>query len=787
MKQEMIYRMRRKVKHFLPFYLFTFLFFLSSCNLFIEEVEDENGNKAVPQHTGVGYDKPVTVEESGCEVTYQYKNNVRRVEGDALRYVKYVEYDETSSLIEIHYDANTPSSMLPVPGEILVSTHIETFPMGVNHLLQNRTFEDGVWKYLGTLALLQDTYEVLNIDGQLTVEEETYEVIAEEPEDSVQGTRAEDPKDDGWIGVDRAKVRFKDGFELQVGLGDVSFETPYGVAVNLVMNPKDNYLRLKTAFDFTGFSLSNMKFNYINEVEQKMDMKVEGQLNFSKELFHFKPVKGKPILIGPVVLVFFVDLIGTVGIDVTGGLRITKWSCIEKTYKVDLNSVSMKLTKTEEKRNEPLTIQSAIFTGKAGVTVDIPIGLGIYGKILSVKLKPSVWAGVEASSPEFVKSDKNIFDIKDNSGLDFKATLDLKLGVDLDVSMSNIFGFDFFKETKDIKAAMKKVKNAADKDQKYQEMANKQIDRFSKQQDLEHNYGDIINTNYNSYLPIGTFTLFHKFYTWYPKLKDSSFKIEHIMEDQHSQMSFVGQYQIENQGFFALMGKHYVPALRITNGKDQHVGTIFPEEGGVNAELDRNETYHFRIPTIEDNKTYIATPCYFPHPVSEGDPEAMDKGLPFCATTPSVNINDVKVTALNIRHSSDGYFFDSQGNSYNYELVYHVDTYTSVKGYSNMYYWSILENRSGERMDSNTKQVEKKDGTYIYHWTISVLTNKLPKSRLLEFKCSLQTLEGVRKTGNTYSIMLHSQGNYDILDDGTGFSLDNIPIDKITNEELEQE
>ncbi|MBR6997885.1 MAG: hypothetical protein IKI19_03670, partial [Prevotella sp.] len=135
---------------------------LASCNLFIDEddVIDENGFANVPIHSGMGYDHPITINDAGCTITYQYNSNVRLLSyEEQQRYIVDTKQDQAGAFLEIHYRLDTPSDLLPVPGEILVSTEVGTFPMGINHRVESRYEDDGVIKCLCGFSKLEETFK----------------------------------------------------------------------------------------------------------------------------------------------------------------------------------------------------------------------------------------------------------------------------------------------------------------------------------------------------------------------------------------------------------------------------------------------------------------------------------------------------------------------------------------------------------------------------------------------------------------------------------------------------
>ena len=746
------------------------LIFFSGCNLFIEDEEDQQGFKSVPQHTGEGYDAPVTVEQGDATVTYQYNDNVRVLTGEVLQYIRHVEYDHTTVLCEVHFDANTPERLLPVPGEILVSTEVGTFPMGINHRVESRYEDDGVIKCLCGFSKLEETFKQLEIDGHLNMGHEDYFVEAENPE-APQGDEA--PSDTrAEFDVDGVKVSINDkGVSLTFPLAPpAGFKfTGAKVAPTLTMDKDKNYVRIGFGLDFTNFSLSNMKFSFTQEVEFRTDITLEGEADFSQSIAKFHPLKGHVVTIGPVLLVFFVDIDVVLSASTTASVSQSVWKHKKKVIDIDLKNLTCKARPTEDVKNDPWTVKG-MFKGKVGPQVDITFGMGIYGRVLTVNLIPSIFFGIEATLPPLTNAVQEAYELVKQSGADLKLTLELKISVILNLSLNDIFGIDL----RNTKKALREVERIAKTDNEI----------YKKLDEAQQNASTDDDNKLGPEFPLGSWDLWIRHWPWYPVIDDNSFKIENIFSYLTETSTFKGEFKINKEGLLSsLMGRHYVPALRITRGKN-YQGVIFPEEGGMEARVESGKTYHFKIPATEDNKTYTATPCYFLYPVKENDPEALDKGLNFNATSPSVHIDDVSVVYMKDEFSEEGNIFNDKGQSYRHKYTYHIETRISVYGLENMAFWSVREDRSNTLYRSNRHNAEKqRDGTYIYRWDVTIYANLDDYATKLTFISNAHNKNGdVLKPGNTYVIRCHSSGTYDIVDDGEGFSLSGLKIPEISRE-----
>lgn len=722
MDRKAIDKLKGKVKvlfTFLPFYFLTFS--LASCNLFIEEEDDGQEFKNVPVHIGEGYDAPVTTKENGCEVTYQYKKDVRVVsQEDQDRYITFVDQDVTTMFIEVHYAASTPEELLPVPGEILLSQSNERFPYGCCHRLQTRTLEDGVYKYLGTFASLKETFESLLIDGELTTREEVYEVMPEMDTDDMinqSRTRATSYTIDGMTVTMGDSI----GFNIPLGFSGTVDLSDHG-SITVAAEKSKNYYTVSNSFSFAGFSLDNMKFKLVQDVDEYESMSVTISGSGSKRILRFRPVRRYAINFSALVVVLFVNIDFNLTANASATFEFNRHKHIVYTYTIDLYN------KTIEKDKEVITdTDSRVDTmigGSFGVELQIQIGLGIYGKVLSVRIIPTFWAGVEATLPI---SKGLSWDIKEGAGLKFRVTFRIQVGVFLDATLSALFGDEFSKDIKKLKNSLDKLKeDAISKSAQYQALVNAQESDINnvlanagtdQNKDKDEPMGAVFSTD--TWDVIDPVEL-----PWYPKIKDKSFKIvksweRNFQDIEKSKLTFYAEFKIKDIGFFAALGTKYTPALRIMKGNDV-VTTLFPDEGGMNAKVKKGQTYHFTLYDTNDDVTYTAIPCYFGYPVTRYEPDALDKGLPFCSTSPMITISDVELNGTDMKYKEGGGF--GENNNYEYDYIFKISTFAALRGISNMTSWGLEERKTHKSYDSS-KSTQDYDGTYKMNWTFHRYTH----------------------------------------------------------------
>ncbi|MBR6319924.1 MAG: hypothetical protein IKR50_05755 [Prevotella sp.] len=793
----------RKALSFLQ--IFAVTVFFTSCNLFIDEEALESEDPVfdnVPEHTGEGYDAPVTVNSSGCEVTYQLKSDVRLItKEDQQRYIVSAQHDATNAFIEIHYDPKTPEDHLPVPGEVLLCNDVtDKFPMGCNHRVQHRVDEDGVIKFVATFCTLEDTYEKLDINGTVTQQyNDEFDVVStgpveidanhdpiveEEDPNAPAGARRVSFDVDGnnvsaHVELTEEKMEFKIPFSFtdQLNYGNI-----HG---GITIDKEKNFYKVTNRLDFSSFSLSDMRFTakLYQTVEEQSNIVISGGYTKSWRLFRIPAVRGKAIVIGPVVLVLFVNIDLDFSIDLSVSTTITKHKITEYTYTMDFKELTLKEEKKVVK-NEDWRFGDGSITLTVSMDLKFSFGIGIYGKIISVRIIPTFTAKIEATQPLFT-TDANgtrTFAIQDKLGVTFTLDFSVTLGVFLDLSLKNIIGSlkqvgsDAQKQLlKDLEADAKQSSEyyqaVVDSDNDMYDPSKKKYERADKNKEKPGDTELGLSHTFGPWHIIGPLRM-----TWFPVIKDKSFKVDKLWDKESQKMTFVGEFTCDGIGFFGLLGFHYAPALMISHGSSREA-VLFPDDGGEYANMEKGKTYRFTIPAVDDDKTYTATPCYYCRPVSNYNPDAIDKGLPFCFTSPSMAITDIKPQYIVKDYNEDGFLFAPNGEGYMYSWDFHIKTYTAGKGMKNISSWYLKEINTGlEHNFKKSSSLDKeKDGTYEQNWVISLYSND--GSSVKSMRLSFYPMYMVNKTANsgpTYTIKIYTNWTYDIVNDGNEFAMNGI-------------
>lgn len=738
----------------------------TSCNLFIEdELEEEASElsdfKNVRHHSGEGYDKPVATTEGGCDVEYQYNDNVLVVEESTQeKYITHVETDGVNVMLEVHFRADTPKELLPQPGEIFLSTATDKFPMGANHLVEKRLFEDGVYKCLMSFATLKDTFKSLLIDGKLTFEADSFSVPVEyvEEEPAMARTRAEE----GGVAPIDVQMNFGGSdFTMSMGMawsftGELAKKNKV-IHFDASMDKENNFYKVKNEFNFDKFSLDNMKADFIQTVEEKTRVTVSGGFTKIIPLIKNKAiVKGKALTIGPVVLVLFLNLDLNVTFDITGSVVITKHKQYQNIYHLDF--YEGEVTKEVKKLKDEDWKLDAQINGTVTLELSITVGIGLYGKVLSVRIIPIITAEVGVSVPFASHSSDGwtMYDISNSAGLTFTLKFKLKLGIFLDLSLKALLGSDDMqKKMRDTKDMLDKLKTSeVTNNQVYQNLIDSEADKLEDDKTM------------GAYVTFGPWDIFNpETFPWYPKLKDKSFKIVKGWDKDKKELIQTAEFELSRMGFWVAVGKQFTPALMIKKGS-KYMATIFPNEGGMDAKCKTGTTYTFDIPNDgnQSDIIYTAYPCFYERPVTYNQPNAFDKGLSFCNTSPAMTIIDVQPKDMDHRK---GMFFDKDDNMYEHEYEFSIDTHTSILGISNIKKWEIRELHNKVDQTYNKRTDNLVDGVYIMHWSFSLLTDETRKQALyLTFYPLFQTEGSGWISGDSYYVTLYTDRTYSA--EGTG-------------------
>lgn len=715
-----------------------------SCNLFIEEEDDGLEFKNVPVHTGEGYDKPVTTTQSGCEIVYQYNSEVRVLsQEDQDRYIVYAARDGANCFAEIHYLKSTPADKLPVLGEILLSTVTEKFPWGCNHRVQQRYDGGDVYKFILGFCNLEETFKDLRINGTLSMEDkEEYSIPIDremltpveddvEPDDttSVAGARRSATEFDvadglGHVKLDGPAIEFSSSYE--VPFPKIEYKEGYGQ-----LNFKDS-VNTSLSFDFSDFSIIDRQFKakMTQTVYEKWELTINGGYSKSIRLLQWPVIRGKAVVIGPVVVVLFLNFEIHMGLDIQMTGTLTREKEVQNVYEMDFKELTLSKSKPEITKDSDWTFDAAV---EASLSIDIKFvfGLGIYGKIVSVRIIPTFSIGISAKVPIMsVTTDddeeKLTSDISDKPGITFKPLdLSVTIGVYMDLKLKEILGALHDQLTSATEDILKEYEaDYKEKSEFYQAVTddeNSVLDPAKKKyyKKGEGHESEDVGLSYT----FGPWDLIsHKTIPWYPTIKDNSFKITAAWDHTTRKMSFNGEFQIDKVGYFASTTaglSQYVPVLRVVNSKDGNgkPELVYSNEAGHYENIKSGKTYHFTIPNKGDDLQYYASPGYVVRDLKVSKvSEAIDKPLPFSFTAPSLAVTKVVPLKGSKAENTDP-IYSKDGDKYPYKYTYRLDTYTAVRGTAYIDKWWVNELWTGQDSnDANTKK--ESDGIYQTKWEI---------------------------------------------------------------------
>lgn len=134
-----------------------------SCTEHSDSVEDTpTGNSQTP-----GIDIPTTVQKGKSVATYQFGKEVSQLSTNAQKnYLVKVEQDSI-----LFFLPETPDSIMPKVGKILSSPITDKLPYGLGNKVISKTEEDGLIKFVTTVASLEELFEDLHIDAEFSIED----------------------------------------------------------------------------------------------------------------------------------------------------------------------------------------------------------------------------------------------------------------------------------------------------------------------------------------------------------------------------------------------------------------------------------------------------------------------------------------------------------------------------------------------------------------------------------------------------------------------------------------
>ena len=742
-----------------------------SCNLFIDDDELEaNEFRNVPVHSGEGYDAPVKAHEGGCDIEYQFNEDVRVVEAETQdAYITSVKADEDNMSLIVSFRADTPKELLPKAGEIFLSTASNKFPMGANHRVLECEKEGDGYQCVMAFAKLEETFKTLHINGSVDFGTDSFQV-ASPPYEEEAGARTRAEGDDASVTADVKCEGNEISFSLPFSFS-LNYLHPNGLHGEATASKEKNYYKVTNEFKFDDFSLDNMKADFVQTIEESAGIVISGGFTKSARLTKnsLYILRNKPVTIGYVVLVFWISADVYLDLDITASVTISKHKKYQNIYHLDL--YEQKLTKESKVLIDKEWQLNASIEGSLGLRVELTFGIGIYGKVLSVRIIPTLRAMVTLKSPTInVNLSQLMFDISNNAGLSFTIDVSVKLGVFLDLSLKTLFG--------DSSKPMNN-KELIDKVKKGDPEAKKKFDELANQASNNDHIGEKA-----AFINLGPWVLFTREATWYPKLDDKSFQIIRSWNKDAKQMTFSAQYKLSRLGFWVGMGKQFTPGLMIKKGQ-KYITTIFPNEGGTSATCSRDKTYTFDIP-IDDNEKdimYTAYPCFFDLPWSSNMPNAFDKSLPFCNTSPRIAITDVRPYDLEVEwlaENGQGEFIED--DIYEWAYTFALKTYTSIKGMANIDSWQINEASTHARHTFKKGSDEKqKDGTYIMYWDFTVYRQNNRKFMKSLHFYPWYKIKGAKEAedGTSYVVRVWSDRTYEIVNDGNGFGTSDLAFSRM--------
>lgn len=218
---------------------------LTSCNLFIEDEEDDLSRgldlyeKTV--YTGEGWSEPATEVGDGYEITYQYQDNVKLLTEEMQDYIVSFEVDALyGALGIIDFRQDTPEQFLPRIGEMVTSHETEKMPDGIGAEVIWAGYIDGVYRVCTCSVTLDKIFKKL--DGEADIDLGKMGEARPTDESRRASTRADEGDDEFRVVTDGVKIDESEGDDGKY----CQFTLPLAFKLTTVKLPKDEDLSSST-------------------------------------------------------------------------------------------------------------------------------------------------------------------------------------------------------------------------------------------------------------------------------------------------------------------------------------------------------------------------------------------------------------------------------------------------------------------------------------------------------------------------------------------------------------
>lgn len=169
---------------------------------------------------------------------------------------------------------------------------------------------------------------------------------------------------------------------------------------------------------------------------------------------------------------------------------------------------------------------SAVLSGDIGLRTTLEICMGLYGKILSLRIFPSIYGGIHAESAPLIivgNDDEPAYDVSAKPGITPKVNWQLDAGLVLELSVFDWFKELFGKLTKEntksvLKEASEQAKNYIQEHNLTETFWNNiEEDKYTREEDKENS---ALTVNIGKWDIVKAKPL-----SWFPTIDDNSFKV----------------------------------------------------------------------------------------------------------------------------------------------------------------------------------------------------------------------------------------------------------------------
>lgn len=224
--------------------------------------DDGDGNQLIP-----GMGSPITEKSDNYNITYQYEDSVLVLNNKTLRYLSKVVEDSI-----LYFLPETPDSIMPKVGTIISSHITDKTPYGLGNVVISKEEEDGLVKFVTTVAPLNKTFKILDVESNFSIAD----LLTNK---------------DGFYDDDGTyyEINIKDADDIFTNTGSARWNTRGSIGSNKIIEIP---IKKETSSGFYSefklmiggiFTFNTKQFDGIFELSLEPSIGIEGELGFKKD------------------------------------------------------------------------------------------------------------------------------------------------------------------------------------------------------------------------------------------------------------------------------------------------------------------------------------------------------------------------------------------------------------------------------------------------------------------------------------------------------------------------